>query len=189
MKYIIDLPEDHELVFSDGQQTKIIRPDKNEMVVFNECEDILKIGFVVKLTPYEEHDTAEQRGQEEAWTFAQKILAPPNNSDAMTAEDIMDCYGTDDAYDVVCGMTFAEASEKYEAWKKEKEEIKIGDEIRNGGVYGIVTLVEKKADGICYHVVGNDGYVWYLNDLVTKKTGRHFPEVADLLEKMREPEC
>ena len=162
MKYIIDIPEDEV--------------------------NISGILTATTMTPYDESE-AEQRGREEAWEFAKKILGPSDNSDALTMEDLADCYGTDDAYDVVCGTTYQEAREKYEEWKKEKEEIKIGDEIRNGGVYGIVTLVEKKADGICYHVVGCDGYVWYLNDLVTKKTGRHFPEVAELLEKMRKPEC
>lgn len=176
MKYIINVPED--------------RVQGDRLCVMGIMEDSLShyLPTGIKATPYDESE-AEQRGQEEAWEFAQKILAPPNNSDALTAEDLADCYGTDDAYDVICEMTYQEACEKYEAWKKEMEEIKIGDEIRNGGVYGIVTLVEKKADGICYHVVGDDGYVWYLNDLVTKKTGRHFPEVADLLEKMRNPDA
>lgn len=121
MKYIIDLPEDKEVCVSDGQYTKIIQPDQNKMVVFNIGDDVLRLGFTVKLTPYNESE-AEQRGREEAWEFAQKILAPPNNSDALTVEDIMDCYGTDDAYDVICEMTFAEASEKYEAWKEQKDD-------------------------------------------------------------------
>ena len=123
-------------------------------------------------TPYDESE-AEQRGREEAWELIKAI-------GKMSDEDMADCFGTS----VIVNLSYTEAREKYDAWK----EIKVGDEIRNGGVYGIVTLVEKKKDdGICYHVVGNDGYVWYLNDLVTKRTGRHFPEVAELLEKLKRP--
>lgn len=134
----------------------------------------------IDMEPYDESDTAEQ-----AWKIAQDILKDPGN-DGMLNGELNDCFGTDDIY-LIGAMSYAEVKAKYDAWQEQKSKIRVGDEIRNGGVYGIVTLVEKKADGICYHVVGNDGYVWYLNDLVTKKTGRHFPQVAELLEKMKEP--
>ena len=79
-----------------------------------------------------------------------------------------------------------------EAWKKQKEEINVGDEVykENGVyVYGVVTFIEKrKTDELCYHTVGSDGHVWCLSDKDTKKTGRHFPEVAKLLNKIHAKE-
>ena len=107
MKYIINVPEDR--VHGDRLCAMGIMEDS--------LSHYLQTG--IKVIPYDESE-AEKRGQEEAWTFAQKILAPPDNNDALTMEDLADCYGTDDAYDVICGMTFAEASEKYEAWKEQK---------------------------------------------------------------------
>ena len=95
MKYIIDIPEDEV--------------------------NISGILTATTMTPYDESE-AEQRGREEAWEFAKKILGPSDNSDALTMEDLADCYGTDDAYDVVCGTTYQEAREKYEEWKKEKDD-------------------------------------------------------------------
>lgn len=67
-----------------------------------------------------------------------------------------------------------------------EEEIKVGDEVRNGGVIGIVSLVKNNDDGICYHTIGDNGHVWYLDDKATKPTGRHFPQIAEVLEQMKE---
>lgn len=37
-----------------------------------------------------------------------------------------------------------------------------------------------------FDVIESNGHTWALNDLVTKKTGRRFPEVNELLKKMQE---
>lgn len=181
MKYIIDIEDEPFTRKSDGEKLYL---SQFTPAIFAERE----LHF---LTPYDESAT-EQRGQEEAWSFAQKILAPPNNSDAMTVEDIMDCYGTDDAYDVICEMTFAEASEKYEAWKEQKNEIKVGDEVAfhhdDGRPDTVVVVTYIGSDGYIDGMDGRGTQYAHKNPDRWTKTGRHFPEVADLLEKMREPE-
>lgn len=180
MKYVIDIPED--------------RVHGDILCAMGIMEDSLDhyIPTGIKATPYDESE-AEKRGQEEAWSFAQKILAPPNNSDAMTVEDIMDCYGTDDAYDVICEMTFAEASEKYEAWKEQKNEIKVGDEVAfhhdDGRPDTVVVVTYIGSDGYIDGMDGRGTQYAHKNPDRWTKTGRTFPEVADLLEKMRKPEC
>ncbi len=175
MKYIIDVPED--------------RVHVGRLCVMGTMEDGLDhyLPTGIKATPYDE-SAAEQQGREEAWSFAQNILAPSDNSDALTVEDLMDCYGTEDAWDVVCGMTYQEACEKYEAWKKQKDRIHVGDEIYDRRVKGIVTHVDNSGAGVFYQVVAQSGVTYVLSSLEAKKTGRTFPELADLFEKMREPE-
>ena len=174
MKYIIDVPEDR---IHDGVLCAM-------GIMEDSLDHYLPTG--IKATPYDESE-AGKRGQEEAWEFAKKILAPSDNSDALTVEDLADCYGTDDAYDVVCGTTFAEASEKYEAWKKQKDGIHVGDEIYDRRVKGVVTHVDNSKAGVFYPVVAQSGATYVLSGLEAKKTGRTFPEVEELLNKLREP--
>ena len=79
--------------------------------------------------------------------------------------------------------TYQEAKSKYEAWKKQKNEIKIGDEVTltNGRTTSVVI-------GFCYgsaNLLYDNGDVGQYPKDGCQKTGRHFPEVAELLEKMR----
>lgn len=130
-------------------------------------------------TPYDESE-AEQRGAEQAWELARHTLNEMDNKEKKQ------CFGT--MY-VIGDLSYVEAREKYEEWAKQKDEIQVGDEIKNGGVYGVVTAVVKNSDDtLWYNALDHDGHVWCLTDSVTNKTGRHFPEVADLLKKMRETE-
>ena len=69
---------------------------------------------------------------------------------------------------------------------KQTGEIKVGDEVRNGGVIGIVTKVTDETDGHkSYDVIESNGKTWGLNDLVTKKTGRHFDQIAEVLKQVK----
>lgn len=66
-------------------------------------------------------------------------------------------------------------------------EIRVGDEVQNGGVIGVVTMISDRPNGHkAFDVIESNGHTWALNDLVTKKTGRRFPEVNELLKKMQE---
>ena len=79
--------------------------------------------------------------------------------------------------------TASEAIEKIRQYEQEKGKIQIGDEVE--AVYGKAVVIE---------ILGNNKSVIYMYhnastgvsgiDKVTK-TGRHFPEIATVLEKMR----
>lgn len=175
MKYIIDLQENQAILFFNGEYMNTIVPDKNEQYVFDES-----IGAsIVKLTPYDE----PKYTAEDAWKFAQKILAPPTNNNALTVDDLMDCYGTEDAYDIVCQSTYAEAREKYEVWKKAKDEIKVGDEVRHKDEPGDIMVYTGTDDPGYASCIKSNGQVVLRRADEIERTGRHFNEVAELLEK------
>lgn len=86
---------------------------------------------------------------------------------------------------------YQKAKERYEAWKKQKDEIHVGDEVENAS--------HKEGIAINHHISPSNGleYVrvlymdddgnsfisaWEKNNVC--KTGRHFDEVEELLEKM-----
>ena len=74
----------------------------------------------------------------------------------------------------------------YEEKQKAETEIRVGDEVRilSDGTKGVVTaingeFIEGMIDATC-------GFRWYRKDI--QKTNRHFPQVSELLEKMKEVE-
>ena len=178
MKYIIDLSENRDVCISDGQQTKIIQPDKNEMVVFNACEAILRMGFIVKLTPYEEHDTAEQ-----AWELARHLY---NGVSSDVIEAIYWSMNGGKGLGVAFEMPYAEAKAKYDAWQEEINKIKAGDEVERDDGTAVFVVTSRDEIGM-YKGFTNTGDV--LGGYQVHKTGRTFPEIADLLEKMRNPDA
>ena len=169
MKYIIDVPEDR---ISAGR-LRVLADMENSMTYWIETG--------IRVTPHEESsDTAE-----DAWKMVSHILKDTADG-GMSWDDIEDCFGTN-TISGIAEMSYAEVREKYDAWKKKKGEIKVGDEIYNN------EYTERK--GVIIFDLGDyctfmeaDGRVHVLDKSKACKTGRHFPEVAELLKKMREEE-
>ena len=176
MKYIVNVPED--------------RIHNGVLCVMGTMEDgvchYLPTG--IKAMPYDESE-AEKRGQEEAWEIAQKILKDPSK-DGMLNTELNNCFGTDDIY-LIGEMSYAEVSKKYETWKKSKDEIKIGDEIafyHDDGRLDTVAIVTHVSQ---VFVDGMEAKgTLYANKSPKKwtKTGKTFPEVVELLEKVENHE-
>ena len=166
MKYIIDLPENQTVLFFDGEYMNTIVPDKNEQHVFG---DSCIGATTVKLVPYiEPKYTAE-----DAWELARTVSAMP-------IEAMGECFNEREADYYVFSNPFPEAMKMYESWK-EKNKIKIGDEVTSSlNKIGVVTEVGDNM--ISYMLKNGHSYSTYRNNV--KRTGRHFPEVAELLEKI-----
>lgn len=87
-----------------------------------------------------------------------------------------------------CSYSASEAIAKikeYEEQQKQdtKEKIKVGDEVINGGVTGVVTYVEDIENGMkAFAVMDKTGKEWIFNDLVIKRTGRVFPQITEVLK-------
>ena len=85
-------------------------------------------------------------------------------------------------------MTYQEAKAKYEAWKESKEEIHVGDEIRIKTSYSADAVVIGMDDYDLF-IVWKDGETDRIEPPERKqwvKTGKHFPEVEELLKKITE---
>ena len=107
---------------------------------------------------------------------------------AEVKEWFKDCIGIDDA---VCTFTIQEIvrrTKAYEEKKKAEKEIKVGDEVTVtdsdalvGYTFIVMQIIEKRVVGI------RDDWRLYenLNLEYLEKTGRHFDEVGQLLDKLR----
>lgn len=150
------------------------------------------------LQGFEKYDSESeyQRGLNDAWEAAKKIINSPIDG-GLTAYDLMNIFGVDydDPEQVLKDFKGGSAVKRiatYEAKKKAEEEIKVGDEITvrvhspertiNVIVYDVLkigsTMVYKTLsfeEGKCFNISWN---------LEIKKTGRHFPQVAELLRAM-----
>ena len=136
------------------------------------------------------------RGINDAWEAAKKIINSPIDG-GLTAYDLINIFGVDydDPEKVLKdfkGKSAVKRIATYEAKKKAKEEIKVGDEITvrvhspertiNVIVYDVLkfgsTMVYDTLsfeEGKCFNISWNPEI---------KKTGRHFPQVVELLKAM-----
>ena len=119
-------------------------------------------------------DKAYNQGLADAWEVARKV--------ADTTYDvewkIFDCCD----WDVVKTFTASEAIEKIRQYEQEQEEqIQVGDEVITD--FGKAAVIGVGPVHFEYFYAGGSGFDEVKN---AKKTGRHFPEIAAVLEKMRE---
>lgn len=165
MKYIIDIPD--EVVEFVGSEMNIfiepkIKTGEQRHYAFRLSNEDIAI--------YTEPDYRKSI-EDEVWDFASWYY---NN---LSEEEFDECY------DGWPPQTYQEAKTKYEAWLKQKDEIRVGDEVKHRGLNYVVGYVG--ADKV-YHLIDKN----WLRTVVQGgyqliKTGRHFPEVEELLKKMR----
>lgn len=151
---------------------------------------------ISRLTPYEpDNDESYQRGLNDAWEATRKVCGYITDR-GMSNEELRKAFGTEVLGEIIVlpiGKVMSILT-KHEAKKKAAEEIKVGDEItvrvhspertinvivydvlKFGSTYVYDTLSFE--EGKCFNISWNPEI---------KKTGRHFPQVAELLDAMKE---
>ena len=117
--------------------------------------------------------------EDEVWEFAREMISTSEH-------EVSKMWGCVTNFgEVMHNTTYQEAKEKYEAWKKQKDEIRVGDEIDIDGEITVVTMINKYGEILSVDCGGMTYYYHMESQLKrAKKTGRHFYEVEDLLKKM-----
>lgn len=122
-----------------------------------------------------------QRGLDITWDAARKI---ENLSEAEKFE----IFGEYDMFHIMRRYTATEAIKKLKAYEQEKEEIQVGDEIIYCGLRCVVMKLDEKGNIERYFM--HDGTTFHnktgFQNSDVKKTGRTFPEIAEVLRKMGE---
>lgn len=183
MKYIIDVPN------QDYSYDEIFHTLKLKYY-----DDNLSCEVSLDAKPYTEPDRKAvdlqyardienvarmnyNEGAKDAWDFAKAI-------NYMGYDDFVSCFGGK-TEEVVYELSYSEVKAKYDAWKREKNEIQIGDEVKIKDLEdkGIVTSVlATRCDVLWFDGTVSEDVL--MSELY--KTGRHFDEVEELLKKMRE---
>ena len=103
---------------------------------------------------------------------------------ALEQQPYEDCVGVDE---VVCGFTvqrIVEITKAYEEKKKAVEEIQVGDEVVCNCPNKQRVIITSKYDG-WVTFMRKDGACYSRAEMGMKKTGRHFEEISQLLDKLR----
>lgn len=164
-KYIIEF-EDEPYMREDG-------------VNYYTCKSArwYKLGDTIinSLTPYTESD--RKAIEDEVWEFCRMIDCD------VDGDDLDELYGDYDEF--YTKYTYQEAKTKYEAWKKQKDEIHVGDEVEdNDGTRGIVFGINgTDLLGVCWEDERMGHFFW--PKTYCRKTGRHFSEAERLLEALK----
>ena len=132
-------------------------------------------------------DEAYQKGLDDAWEVARKIVLSPDEG-GTSLPDLLAIFGNGSMQRVFRNYSASEAIEKlkaYEEKQKANDEIKVGDEVKRklaseNDSRGIVT----KEWGDIYYIMWPDGSSgkWYKDSIV--KTGRHF-DIKGFLEDVK----
>lgn len=169
-KYIIDTSKCYGCAYN--------KTEKELDIYFQYLSDIpIRLKNVI---PYTEPDRKDI--EDEVWEFARHLI---NMSPSVT-EDIYRSMNGGKGIGVAVEMTYQEAKAEYDAWRKEKEEIHVGDEVEdNYGTRGIVFGIDgTDLLGVCWEDERMSHFFW--PKTYCRKTGRHFSEAEDLLKKIRE---
>lgn len=172
-KYVIEL-DDEPCMREDGYN-------------FYTCKTVpwwsISDMIINRLTPYTEPDEQEirEKVEKEVWEFARKMISTSGN-------EVSEMWGCVTNFgEVMHNTTYSEAKTKYEEWRKQKDEIHEYDEIISEVPDNKAVIVRIDCWGQ-WHCVNSDGiFMVEINQQgYWKKTGRSFPELGDVLKKMRE---
>ena len=173
-KYIavIELDDDEEIV----GDANISYTDRSNGTNYGTDES-------VELKAYDEGRSAEtyEDGLNEAWELARDIITLPNSGNKSLTWVRHNVFGTDALFDLIMNYSASEIIEKI----KKYEEIEVGDEVvdeKGWGIKGVVTKTNERYISI----VENEGKVSRFNKSAFNKTGRHFPQIEEVLKQMQE---
>lgn len=117
-----------------------------------------------------------QKGLKDAWEAARKIAVMPDGK-------LEAIFGTSYLTEIFTDYSASECIEKIRAYEQEKEgQIQVGDEVE--AAFGKATVTETTEKHV-YYFYADGSYGFDEKEHVTK-TGRHFPEIAEVLAKMKE---
>ena len=122
----------------------------------------------------------------DAWEAARKISMSKIDG-GFSWESMNNMFGTDSPSKIYKTFTASEAIDKLRAYEQEKDsEIKVGDEVTlKCGVRPAIYMQGTKGSDEIYLLFNDGSCGVHSKSEIERKTGRHFHEIATILEKMR----
>ena len=128
-----------------------------------------------------------EKGLKDAWECARKIACPVGICEGMSPIKLNKIFGSAITSVILEKNSVFEAIDKIKEYEEEQtdDEIKVGDEVTDGDDTGVCTKISYENN--CLYVMWHDGSIgdWYRNIDKFKKTGRHFPQIVEVLEQVR----
>ena len=186
-KYIIEI-EDEPFGRDDDMEHYLYRAKGFKSLVFDQ-EGLEKLVEFDHMRPswYEE---VYQRGLDAAWDVAKKLWLPSMRG-GLSCREIDEIFGVEacSVKDIMEQYSASECIAKLKEYEQRKDHIEVGDEVafQNANRRDTVVVVT---------YIGDDGYIdgmdgrgtqyAHKNPMNWTKTGRRFPELVEVLNKMKE---
>lgn len=129
-----------------------------------------------------EHNN-ESKMKSLGWELAQKIFNSPKDG-GMTPPDLFDCFGSSVVAEVM-RMDYADAAEKYRAWKTQKEAFHVGDEVKYSWRASDLYVVTNVNDETVF-AMDAMGASFSIDKRSLRKTGRTYPQIRRVLSELKE---
>lgn len=122
-------------------------------------------------------------GLNDAWECAKNLLK--GEYDQYKRFEIFGNTDVDNIFTLLTGAEALAKLKKYEEEQKKAVEIKIGDEVINDEEWkGVVTWINP--NGEYMEVMLEDGTTTQWKKASLKKTGRHFPQIEEVLKQIKD---
>ena len=131
---------------------------------------------------HNECEAAYQKGVNDMYAATRKICLNTEDG-ALSIDTLSSIFGKASTYAMIRDYQPMEIISKLREYEQEQEKIKVGNEVNGKGGRGIITKIGD--DGAHFNVMWENGSTGYYMIEDFKKTGRHFPEIADVLRKMK----
>ena len=119
-----------------------------------------------------------QKGLSDVWDAIRKV-------NDMILEEQGKVFKTVTIRDIIRKYSASEIIEKLRQYEQEKkEQIQVGDEIKSVSGKAVVTGLSPDNEHVRY--VYFDGSTGVIHKSTVSRTGRHYPEIAEVLRKMKE---
>ena len=123
MRYIIDAPSN--LYKINGTLRVPVKVGEGDLCWYN---------TYLKVESYTEPD--RKAIEDEVWEFIDFLTG-------MSPRERYECFDKVFSHIIVSTMSYQEAKAKYDEWLKQKDEIRVGDEVGNGFVKGTAFFVDE----------------------------------------------
>ena len=146
---------------------------------------IIEVQKAEKDTFKLENDEYYQRGINDIWGIMRKVTLPVEDG-GFDAKEYREIFGYGIGFNALLKtFTASEVIAKVKAYEeKQKQIIKVGNEVTDDkGDIGVCTEISYPANSM--HILYSDGTATDISMTGVTKTGNDFPEVIDLLKKMR----
>lgn len=142
--------------------------DKYTLCYCEKCGQVFVMEIAKTYTELDKEPTVN-----EAWEFVKVLYG-------LSDEELYEIFPNGCPYE----MTYQEAKAKYEEWKKQKDEIRVGDEValQDGNFKYVVMGFHFNTA----YLLASDGSISKFPVNKLKKLNRHFNETEELLKKMKE---
>lgn len=177
------------------EQAPTIEPYENGLIkaYHGGYEDGYKNGkSVVSIPEIAKRDieTAYDKGLNDAWELVKRIESTPEDG-GLTNEQIAEVFGQYwSSFELYNSFSAEEALDLYKRWEdkqKQDAEIKVGDEIVCNCAHAVVTYITPEGDWNGFSINEVDKGQGYTCMRINgwRKTGRHFPQITEVLAELR----